>query len=70
MAQLSAKRRRELVERLTHEAEQRGLVLIKRERTKGRWVWDARSEVHGLVLRGASLAELADYLVTRRRDAG
>lgn len=44
---------------LRHQAERRGLELVRREQTKGKWVWDARDVIRGsLAVKGMSTVQL------------
>ena len=61
---MTAKERRELVERLHREADSQRLRIVKREQTRGKWVWDVYT-VGGTPMpaaRGMNLSELALYL--------
>jgi hypothetical protein len=55
--------RRTLIARLDREAASRGPAPERRERTKGRWVWDVRDGARGtLAVRGVDLEALCGYL--------
>jgi hypothetical protein len=60
---MTAKQRRDWVERLTCEAVARGLELERREPCRGKWVWDVRDTARGsYAVRGMSLPEVDVYL--------
>jgi hypothetical protein len=59
---MTSTERRELVERLHREANALSLTIIKREQTRGKWVWDVDTHGGTPVVRGMNLSELAYYL--------
>ena len=66
MAAMTAKQRRDLVDKLTGDAAERGLRLQRRGQTKSKWVWDIHDEARGnLAVRGVTLHQAAGYLRTQ-----
>ena len=65
---MTAKERRELVERLHREADGQRLKIIEREQTRGKWVWDVytRGGTPMPEARDMNLSELAYYLKSDR----
>jgi hypothetical protein len=63
MSKITSAQRRALTNQLEREATGHGLALERRERTKGRWVWDVRDVERGtLAVRGVDLDQLGAYL--------
>ena len=66
---MTAKERRELMERLHREAEAQNLTIVRREQLRGKWVWGVytRGGTPTPTARGMNLSELTLYLEADRQ---